>query len=203
LGPLDLEASRIVEFIDIDHVLIKCDKGEKVVPLIPKKEPRHWPDVAGPKTKPTHQPNVLLIGLDSLSRLNFLRHFNQTTAFLNTHSFQPFLGHHKIGLNTDPNVFAMMLGLNYSTIEQMAAPQSGKLDNLSFITKEYSNAGYITSYTEDYVPYGLFNYNFEGFAGPRPMEYTTRAVNLYINQRMADGEEVEPCYGEALEMEVS
>src|SRR5699024_8278865 len=54
--------------------------------------------------------NVILLGIDSVSRLNFLRHMIKTKQFLEKHAFIPMYGYHKVGENSFPNILPMFTG---------------------------------------------------------------------------------------------
>lgn len=69
----------------------------RVVPLVQQYQPKTI-TAAKPKI------NIMLLGIDSVSRLNFLRHMHRTKAFLENKGFIPLLGHHKVGENSFPNI---------------------------------------------------------------------------------------------------
>ena len=79
-------APGVTNFPDTDAVKISCAGGHsKIVPLVPLKQPLTWDDIPTPLEKVSEKPhpiNVLLIGIDAVSRLNFLRHFNATQTLL-------------------------------------------------------------------------------------------------------------------------
>lgn len=101
-GPLK---SPITDFPKLDAVRVECFKHmkplhsplkvltkveSKVVPLVPFKVPKHK------KPANANQPNVLLLGIDSVSWLNFKRYFPKSKQFLETHNFVPLYGFTKV-----------------------------------------------------------------------------------------------------------
>ena len=104
--------------------------------------------------------NVLIFGFDSTSRMNFIRHMNNTRVFiLDQLGGVEMLGYNKRGLNTFPNKIASLLGI---TVEGMNYDRKW-LDKYPFIWKNYSNNGYRTFYTEDNIAIAGFNYLKSGF----------------------------------------
>jgi hypothetical protein len=71
-----------------------------------------------PKTRQTNDsvqnneiPNILLLGIDSASNLNFERHCHKTMNLLKEQNFYRLNGYTRIGYNTFPNT------LNYKTFD--------------------------------------------------------------------------------------
>lgn len=145
----------LVDFPQSDAVEVSCPSisEKKVVPLIPIKRPiwrqKSTEENDLPLPPSPSQPNILAIGIDSISRLNFLRHFLATKDFIAEQKFEgPLYGLHKVGDNTFPNLIAMFTGLDIEGVEQLI-PYSRKLDELPLIFKKFSAAGYLTTYIEN------------------------------------------------------
>ncbi len=85
-----------------DSLKVNCESSDKtkeysrVVPLI-----QHY---KAKKVNANPKVNIMLLGIDSISRLNFLRHMHQTKSFFDANGFIPLLGHHKVGENSFPNI---------------------------------------------------------------------------------------------------
>lgn len=191
------------DFPQTDALLVECAGDvKKLLPLIPTKKPNKWDKVpTESETPPSGPVNVLLVGIDAVSRLNFLRHMRQTAAFLEAHNFTSLLGHHKVGDNTMPNLFGMFTGLA-KKVWWKQLPSSKKLDSLPLIFKRYSNSGYLTTYIEDYPYCGLFTFHgVKGFSGKPPTEYYLRPVNLWLQKKSLYDRNW--CTGGQLEMEVN
>ncbi|KAJ6216732.1 hypothetical protein RDWZM_007889 [Blomia tropicalis] len=184
-GTKKTDLSEFTDFENADAVQIECSGYlKRVIPLVPFKQPLRWPNIPIVQSEyPNNfRPNVIMIGIDAVSRLNFLRHFPQSSTFMDSKRFQSMLGHHKVGDNTLPNLFAMFLGEQQSTWWKQL-PHSKKLDSLPFIFKYFSNANYLTTYIEDYPYCGLFNFHgIKGFVR-QPTDYYLRPVNLVIQKK--------------------
>jgi hypothetical protein len=119
-------------------------------------------------TKPI---SVLLVVVDSISRLNFIRTMPQSYDFLLKNDFVEMKGYTKVDDNTFPNAMAFLTGFNLSKSYQICKPGSVKgLNHCPMIWYDYRNLGYVTAYAEDDTPIGTFNYQKKGFAEP-PTDY--------------------------------
>ncbi|XP_021376806.1 uncharacterized protein LOC110465364 [Mizuhopecten yessoensis] len=114
--------------------------------------------------------NVVMIGLESTSRLNFIRHMNFTKNFLqNAMAAVELIGYNKVGLNTFPNLVAMLLGI---TKEQMNDTR-GFYDEYPLIWKDFMRAGYVTLLGQDASSTAVFQYLRKGFKRA-PVDYYMR-----------------------------
>ena len=153
----------LVDFPTAEAVKVYCGGQTKVLPLVPFRKPI-WRNESSsssssspsslpsssPPSPPTFQPNILAIGVDSISRLQFLRHFTSTQEFITKKGFKgPLYGLHKVGDNTFPNLMAMFTGLNRKAVDELIPSPSRKLDALPLIFKQFSAKGYMTTYVED------------------------------------------------------
>ncbi|XP_033726546.1 uncharacterized protein LOC117316147 [Pecten maximus] len=118
--------------------------------------------------------DVVMIGLESTSRLNFIRHMNFTKSFLEQElSTVELLGYNKAGLNTLPNIVPMLLGLTLEEINDTG----GFFDQYPFIWKDFMKAGYMTFIGEDDSSISTFKYLAHGFKWA-PMDYYLRPFVL-------------------------
>ncbi|GBL97188.1 hypothetical protein AVEN_144622-1 [Araneus ventricosus] len=165
-----------------DYVGTSCNiKGktyEQFLPLVPLKE-----DVEKERNSivpPNPALNVILIGIDSVSKLNFLRHFPRTHAFLNE-KLKPFEmnGYTKVGDNTFPNLVPMLTGQFVEYWWNETVMDTMFFDNIGLIWKEFAKRGYRTFYAEDYPFAGTFNYSKRGFYHP-PTDYYFRPLALAL-----------------------
>ena len=76
-------------------------------------------------------PNILLLGIDSVSRLNFERHFPLAKDFITNHSFYTMYGYNKVGDNTFPNLTPLLTGFY---VEDIWFPNK-TVDDFPFIWK--------------------------------------------------------------------
>ena len=119
--------------------------------------------------------NLLLFGFESTSRMNFVRHMNNTRSFiLEKLGGVEMLGYNKLGQNTFPNKIAAFLGITEKEMKY-----DGKwLDKYPFIWRNFSNAGYRTFYTEDDIGIATFHYLKSGFKSA-PVDHYLRT---YMDQ---------------------
>ncbi|VDM18357.1 unnamed protein product [Hydatigera taeniaeformis] len=141
--------------------------------------------------------NVLLLGMDSLSRLAWLRYMPKTVRRLTSLSQSRgamFQKYHIIGDGTTSNLLAMLVGLFERELPEsrrfasrllsgrgglMETQISGDkeykggdktpLDEFPWIWKEFkAEAGYATHFIEDTPNWGTFQYRLQGFGNLEP-----------------------------------
>ena len=118
--------------------------------------------------------SVLLLGFDSVSRLNLLRTMPKTVKYLRRTGWLEMFGYNKVGDNTLPNLAAVLTGLSMEQLKnQCWASHHSNFDNCPFIWKEYSELGYVTAYAEDDPRGSTFNYHKTVFVIP-PTDYYIR-----------------------------
>lgn len=109
--------------------------------------------------------NVLIIGIDAVSRLNFYRKMPKTVSFLKDNGGVDLVGFNKVGDNTFPNVIPVLLGIPDTELNHTCVPYEGiTFDNCPFIWEQFKRAGYYTALAEDSSLLGTFNYFRPGFS---------------------------------------
>ncbi|XP_057325177.1 uncharacterized protein LOC130667547 [Microplitis mediator] len=137
--------------------------------------------------------SVLVLGIDSVSRLNFLRSLPQTGKYLRETGWTHLAGYNKMGDNTFPNLMAILTGQNSSAAYANCRPKEAYgLDNCSFLWYNFRRAGYVTAYGEDDSTLSTFNYQKTGFVDP-PTDYYLRpyivAAEKYLKAKHKYGSE--------------
>ncbi|XP_055893294.1 uncharacterized protein LOC129921593 [Biomphalaria glabrata] len=134
------------------------------------------------KFNPKETYNVHMIGVDSVSRLNFIRQMPQTRHFLHTElrAFE-MAGYNKVADNTFVNIVPMMMGKFVHEIGWNETMNKHPFDEYAFFWKNFSNAGYRTLYAEDAPKIAIFVYAKEGFHTP-PADYYNRALQLALEK---------------------
>ncbi|XP_037906319.1 uncharacterized protein LOC119648621 [Hermetia illucens] len=127
--------------------------------------------------------SVLVLGIDSISRINFYRMMPQTAKYVNEMGWFELYGYNKVGINTFPNVLAMLAGISieYKGDNGTIKPDDPEtkcdphdfFDSCPFIWKNFRKAGYVTAYGEDKPEYSTFNYEKKGFQHS-PTDYYLR-----------------------------
>ncbi|XP_054011813.1 uncharacterized protein LOC128894230 [Hylaeus anthracinus] len=122
--------------------------------------------------------SVLLLGIDSVSRLNFLRSAPSADKYLRETGWVRLDGYNKMADNTFPNLMAILTGQNQTEAYAICKPTVPyKLDQCPFLWHNFRNAGYVTAYGEDETTLSTFNYLKVGFMDP-PTDYYLRPYIL-------------------------
>ncbi|XP_059160912.1 uncharacterized protein LOC131944366 [Physella acuta] len=121
--------------------------------------------------------NVIMIGMDGLSRHQYMRSMNLTYNFLmkGLNSFDMSM-HTQVGINTFPNFLPLLTGYNLSEVEKWWT-WSENTDEFDLIWKDYHKQGYRTLYTEDQPIIGGFHFEKPGFMF-KPTMYYSRPISL-------------------------
>jgi hypothetical protein len=161
---------------------------EEIVPLI---------KVYEHKESKEEIPNILLLFIDSVSYLNFERHFPLMKDFVQKHEFYQLKGFNKVGLNTWPNFIPLLTGLfDYELVTEEEKTEIF-FDNWPIIWKRFVAKGFRTLFTEEMAPYGLFTYERKGFSR-KPTDYYLRPFTNGISY----SKYLQFCYNGKLETEV-
>ncbi|XP_034175666.1 uncharacterized protein LOC117602147 isoform X2 [Osmia lignaria lignaria] len=122
--------------------------------------------------------SVLLLGIDSVSRLNFMRSAPNTDKYLQETGWIRLNGYNKMGDNTFPNLMAILTGQNQAQAYSRCKPTVPYiLDRCPFLWHKFREAGYATAYGEDETSLNTFNYLKVGFVEP-PTDYYLRPYML-------------------------
>ncbi|XP_026286245.2 uncharacterized protein LOC113211922 [Frankliniella occidentalis] len=126
--------------------------------------------------------NVLIVGVDSVSRLNFIRTMPKTRAFLEQHlGLQGMLGYNKVEDNTFPNLIPLLSGMSVPELRKACwGDAEGSTNNAHFdacpwIWKRFNEEGYVNMFSEDTSWMGLFHYYKKGFI-QQPTDYDPRPL---------------------------
>ncbi|CAG2064629.1 unnamed protein product, partial [Timema podura] len=96
--------------------------------------------------------NVLILGIDSISRMNFIKSMPKTYKYLKINDWFELTGYNKVGENTFPNVMALMTG------HRVNSHFPSKLDDFPLLWKDYHREGYVTAIMEDEPYFSTFNF---------------------------------------------
>ena len=154
--------------------------------------------------QPSETLNIILLGIDSVSRLNFMRFMPKTKQLLDELSSAVHLnGYTKVADNTFVNVIPLLTGRFIGDfVQDKIVKRYGPFDELPFIWKKFSNIGYRTLYAEDNPNISTFNYAKKGLFHP-PTDYYFRAYSLALEEhsRFWNGRRKRLCYGDKFETE--
>ncbi|XP_076647392.1 uncharacterized protein LOC143355987 isoform X3 [Halictus rubicundus] len=118
--------------------------------------------------------SLLILGLDSVSRINFHRMMPKTVGALEKLGAVEMLGYTKVADNTYPNLVPVLSGLSEGELHDLCWQTKDKtFDECPFIWKNFSAAGYRTIFGEDACGMTTFNYLKPGFR-VQPTDYYWR-----------------------------
>lgn len=131
--------------------------------------------------------NVMVIGLDSVSRLNFRRQMKKSyRTIVDKFDAIEFQGYNKVGDNTYPNLIPALTGFDVDELKEACFPneETSYFDKCNFIWDKFSENNYYTAFTEDIGYLGLFNYFRKGFI-KQPTDYYTRPLFTEMEHNVA------------------
>lgn len=136
-------------------------------------------DDKGEKSKSEAAYNVLVLGIDAVSRLNFQRTMPKTISYLKSKGAVEMMGYNKVADNSFPNLMPMLMGIKESELKKVCLPhRKSTFDNCPFIWEWFKQAGYYTALGEDSSFLGTFNYVKVGFSNT-PTDYY---IHTYIHE---------------------
>jgi hypothetical protein len=146
--------------------------------------------------------NVLMVGLDSMSRLNFIRQMPKTRDFLlNTLDAVEMSGYNKVADNTFVNLVPMFTGKFVEGLPWNEMLSDEPFDRYNFMWKEFSRRGYRTLMAEDAPKIAIFNFNKAGFHA-QPTDYYMRPLSLAMENHRSIWQNEHNCVGPKLETEI-
>lgn len=122
--------------------------------------------------------NVMILGVDSVSKLNFHRMFNKTSkTILEDLNAVELQGYNKVGDNTYPNLVPLLSGLTADELNGACLSSNASIyfDNCHFIWNDFKRKGFGTLFSEDSAVLSLFNYFKNGFE-KQPVDHYFRTV---------------------------
>ncbi|XP_033743842.1 uncharacterized protein LOC117329800 [Pecten maximus] len=129
-----------------------------------------------------NQFNVILFGIDSLSRTGALRKIPKTMKYIqNDLGGITFKGYTKVGGNTFPNVVPLLTGRRADKEDLGHAWGQEYYDEFPLIQYNYSSAGYVTNFAEDWPYFSTFNYLSNGFK-VQPTDHYLRPMYLTMKK---------------------
>lgn len=127
--------------------------------------------------------SILLIGLDSMSRLNFHRMMPSTRNVLEKElNAVEMNGYTKVAKNTFPNVVSMLTSHSQNELGMLCHDLwETPLDDCHFIWKNFSAMNYLTALIDDNPKISIFNHGKLGFLR-KPMDIYVRPWMLAAYQ---------------------
>ncbi|XP_017856737.1 PREDICTED: uncharacterized protein LOC108609526 [Drosophila arizonae] len=95
-------------------------------------------------------PSVIMLGIDSMSQMNFQRTMPLTAKFLRQPGWTEMLGYNGLFNNGFQNMFSLLSGGSPQLWKQYCdVKRPGCLDTITFLWNHFHNSGYLTAYAED------------------------------------------------------
>jgi hypothetical protein len=166
--------------IDAEYIQVFCEGNQSQLyvdfhSFFPKKveEPKETIETNKEKF------NVMILGVDSISKLNFHRMFNKTARTISEELDAIELqGFNKVGDNTYPNLIPLLTGLSSEELNSAcysSTNASNYFDNCHFVWDDFKRKGYGTVFAEDSALLSLFNYFKNGF-DKQPVDHYFRTI---------------------------
>ncbi|CRK88998.1 CLUMA_CG002690, isoform A [Clunio marinus] len=132
--------------------------------------------------------SVLLLGLDSMSRMHFIRSMPKSFDHLRNSGWYELAFYNKVGENTFPNLASIMTGKSFEDIENIPNNKKlGGLQVLRFIWDDFKDAGYATILGEDNMSYSTFIHLREGFI-EQPVDYYFHPYAILLEKNLNTSE---------------
>lgn len=140
------------------------------------------------------RPNVIILGLDAVSRHNFVRQLPKTRKFLLKNlSAIEMMGYNKVADNTFVNLVPMLSGKYLGDLPWTSAMKNDPFDKQPLIWKNFTERGYWTFYAEDNPSISTFNYLKRGFS-KQPTDHYYRTMALALRHSKWENTDSN-CYG--------
>ncbi|KAH8391758.1 hypothetical protein KR215_001940 [Drosophila sulfurigaster] len=137
----------------------------------------------GKKTKQTWRKkrlSVLILGIDSISHLHFIRSMPLLRTYIKLLPHVEFWGYNRVGDNSYPNLIPFFSGLNTTELEKDCYNDEKNFDKCQLLFQHFKSFGYTTSFGEDTYIGGTFNYQKGGFK-KIPTDFYLRPVMVEIH----------------------
>ncbi|XP_071034753.1 uncharacterized protein [Parasteatoda tepidariorum] len=132
--------------------------------------------------------NVFMFGLDSMSRLHFMRKLPKTYKYLTEVLKASVLkGYNIVGDGTPQAIIPILTGFAEPELPETRKRMSNAqhVNVYPFAWKNFSANGYVTAYGEDGPSTGTFNYRLKGFKEP-PTDHYLRSFYLEVDKVWKD-----------------
>jgi hypothetical protein len=126
-------------------------------------------------------PSILMVGIDSLSRMNYLRYMKRTRHFMLSMNAQEFLGYNKVADNTFVNLVPLLSGKFAEKLPWNENIRHQTFDSFRFIWKDFKEKGFITLFVEDSPNMATFDNAKAGFRN-KPTDHYNRPMAVAMEQ---------------------
>ncbi|XP_023241495.1 uncharacterized protein LOC111639786 [Centruroides sculpturatus] len=166
-----------------EYVNVSCSYKEKAIYQNYHSYIRKKPAVKLVDIK-KYKPQVFIFVIESMSRLNMIRHMPKTYSYLtDVMKVETLKGLTKVADNSFPNMIALLTGRKVRMVPQELPgnESAGPYDHWPFIWKNFKKEGYVTALTEDEPEYTILNYLSKGCLR-KPTDYYPRPLWLALSE---------------------
>ncbi|XP_017857049.1 PREDICTED: uncharacterized protein LOC108609807 [Drosophila arizonae] len=103
------------------------------------------------KSSSANRLSVMIIGIDSISHMHYLRSMDQLSGYIKTLPHVEFWGYNSVGADWYANLMPLLSGLNAKELKTSRCYHSNSYDDCGLLWKHFKAAGYNTSYAEDMI----------------------------------------------------
>lgn len=154
------------------------------------------------KSKPREKYNYILLGIDSVSRPNFMRHLPKTRQYIKDQlGAVEMKGFNKVADNTYVNLAPLFAGKFVEDLPWDESHSFQPFDSFDFLWKHVATMGYRTLFAEDAPNIAIFNFAKEGFHTP-PAHHYLRPFSLAIEGHMSLWNANHHCFGQRPETQI-
>lgn len=157
---------------------------------------REREDAKSKVRKPDNRLNIIIVGIDSVSKLNFLRHFRKTHKLLKNLGAIELHGYNKVEDSTLVNMIPFLTG-KYVT-HYWNGSEPSLFDHVDEMWRYFSEVGYRTLFGEDFPDIGMFNFQKKGFLHP-PTDHYYRPYAVSVDQSFVKRRSKKYCIDDTIE----
>ncbi|XP_022230848.2 uncharacterized protein LOC111079840 [Drosophila obscura] len=130
------------------------------------------------------QPSVIMLGLDTMSRMNFRRTMPRTAEYVRQLGWFELEGYNKVADNTYPNLCTVLAGGRPEQLEKICGfSYPDQQGSCPWIWRDFKRAGYSTAYGEDIIGDSVFSVSDSGFRYV-PTDFYLRPLLKSLTQSM-------------------
>ncbi|XP_061188854.1 uncharacterized protein LOC133197031 [Saccostrea echinata] len=121
------------------------------------------------------KPNVLMVGIDSLSRINYIRYLKKSRQMMLSMGAVEFVGYNKVADNTFVNLVPVLAGKFAEELPWNENIRHQMFDSFRFIWDDFKEKGFVTFFVEDSPNTAIFDNAKAGFK-KNPTDYYNRPM---------------------------
>lgn len=169
--------------IDFEYIQVFCENSNQTQIYVDFHS--FFPTPPAPPSTNSNDYNVMILGVDSVSKLNFHRMFNLTAKTVEELGGIELHGYNKVDDNTYPNLIPLLTGLSSDELTGACLSNASMyFDNCHYIWDDFKKKGYSTLFSEDSAALGLFNYFKNGFE-KQPTDFYFRTMMYQMEKEIA------------------